>query len=42
MAKLRIATFNAENLFSRPVSHWQSRSPLPVPDAADGAAPTAG
>jgi hypothetical protein len=27
----RIARFETENLFSRPVSHWQSDAPLPVP-----------
>jgi ketosteroid isomerase-like protein len=28
----RIAHFETENLFSRPVDHWQSSDPLPVPD----------
>lgn len=30
----RIARFETENLFSRPVSHWQDAAPLPVPTAA--------
>lgn len=29
----RIARFQTENLFSRPVSHWHSDAPLPVPAA---------
>lgn len=29
----RIARFETENLFSRPVSHWQSDAALPVPSA---------
>jgi ketosteroid isomerase-like protein len=28
----RIARFETENLFSRPVSHWQSAQALPLPD----------
>ncbi|MDO6683266.1 MULTISPECIES: nuclear transport factor 2 family protein [unclassified Oceanobacter] len=28
----RIAHFQTENLFSRPVDHWQSDEPLPVPE----------
>ena len=37
----RIARFETENLFSRPVSHWHSDADLPVPSArasADSAA----
>jgi ketosteroid isomerase-like protein len=33
----RIARFETENLFSRPVSHWHSDSPLPVPQATASA-----
>lgn len=31
----RIATFETENLFSRPVSHWHSDAALPVPANPD-------
>lgn len=36
----RIARFETENLFSRPVDHWHSNAPLPVP--ATGPTPPAG
>ncbi|MFK4751802.1 nuclear transport factor 2 family protein [Oceanobacter antarcticus] len=32
LGQWRIAHFQTRNLFSRPVSHWQSDEPLPVPD----------
>lgn len=38
----RVARFETENLFSRPVTHWNSDRPLPVPTAPEStAAPTA-
>jgi ketosteroid isomerase-like protein len=36
----RIARFETENLFSRPVDHWQRDTPLPVPAADATPSPT--